>query len=80
MVRAGVVRHPSKWPFSGYNEIKAPRERYALIDYEGLRNLLGFRSMYDLAGVYRGWVEESLQDGSHFRDLMGAFWAMKMAV
>ncbi|MCK5255634.1 MAG: hypothetical protein KAQ81_06395, partial [Deltaproteobacteria bacterium] len=21
MVRAGVVQHPSEWPFSGYNEI-----------------------------------------------------------
>ena len=32
MVRTGVVQHPSEWPFSGYNEIQNPRERYALID------------------------------------------------
>ena len=32
MVRAGVVRHPLEWPFCGYTEIQAPRERYALID------------------------------------------------
>ena len=68
MIRAGVVEHPSEWAFSGYNEIQAPRERYALIDYEGLRNLLDFRSMDDLAEAYRGWVEESEQEGSHFRD------------
>jgi len=68
MVRAGVVRHPAEWTFSGYNEIQAPRERYALIDYEGLRHLLDFRSMYDLAEAYRGWVEESLTERSHFRD------------
>jgi putative transposase len=68
MVRAGVVGHPSEWPSSGYNEILEPRERYALIDYEGLRSLLEFRSMYDLTEAYRGWVEESLQEGSHFRD------------
>ena len=35
MVRVGVVNHPSEWTFTGYNEIQAPRERYALIDYEG---------------------------------------------
>jgi REP element-mobilizing transposase RayT len=27
MVRAGVVSHPSKWPFSGYNEIQKPRKK-----------------------------------------------------
>ena len=26
MVRAGVVSHPSMWPFSGYNEIQEPRK------------------------------------------------------
>jgi putative transposase len=68
MVRAGVVTHPSEWAFSGYKEIQAPRERYALIDYEGLRDLLNFRSMDDLAEAYRGWVEGSVQEASHFRD------------
>ena len=60
MVRAGVVRHPSEWPFGGYNEIQRPRERYALIDYQGLRELLNFSEMADLADAYRGWVEEAL--------------------
>jgi REP-associated tyrosine transposase len=63
MVRAGVVGHPSEWVFSGYNEVQAPRQRYALIDYEGLRELLNFRRMGDLAEAYRGWVEESLSAG-----------------
>jgi len=58
----------SEWAFSGYNEIQAPRERYALIDYDGSRDLLHFRSMYDLAEAYRGWIEESLQEASHLRD------------
>jgi putative transposase len=68
MVRAGVVEHPSEWAFGGYNEIQTPRKRYALIDYDGLRDLLNFRSMDDLAATYRGWIEESLKEGSHFRD------------
>ena len=47
MVRAGVVDHPSEWELCGYNEIPAPRQRYALIDYDGLRRLLGLDSMND---------------------------------
>lgn len=77
MVRAGVVAHPSEWAFSGYNEIMAPRERYAMIDYEGLKRLLGFQSMQDLAEAYRGRVEESITDGNHFRD---AKWTESVAV
>jgi REP element-mobilizing transposase RayT len=68
MVRAGVVKHPSEWMFGGYNEIQAPRERYALIDYEALRDLLGFGSLHDLAEAHRGWVEESVQETGRFRD------------
>jgi putative transposase len=33
MVRAGVVDHPSQWPFCGYNEIQKPRRKNILIDY-----------------------------------------------
>jgi putative transposase len=43
MVRAGVVAHPPEWAYGGYNEIQSPRERYALIDYERLRDLLRSR-------------------------------------
>ena len=68
MVRAGVVGHPAEWAFSGYNEIQEPRERYALVDYEGLRELLNFRGMDDLAEAYRRWVDESLSAGDHYRD------------
>ena len=68
MVRAGVVKHPSQWAFCGYNEIQAPRERYALIDYKGLRDSLGFRSMYDLAEAHREWIEESVQKAIHIRE------------
>jgi hypothetical protein len=60
MVRAGVVTHPSEWPFSGYNEIQNPRKRYALIDHENLMELLGVGGMVELKASYRVWVEESL--------------------
>jgi putative transposase len=61
MVRAGVVAHPAEWPFSGFNEIQAPRKRYAIIDYIGLRDALGFRSFQDLVVSYRKRIEASLE-------------------
>jgi len=77
MVRAGAVRHPSEWPFSGYNEIQRPRERYALIDYERLRNLLSFNEMPDLADAYRGWIEEANGAEGQLRD---GKWSESIAV
>jgi len=68
MVRAGVVKHPLQWPFSGYNEIMEPREQYGLIDFGGLRELLGFGSIVGLTNAYRGWIEESVKEGRYSRD------------
>ena len=61
MVRAGVVSHPSKWPFSGYNEIQEPRRKNVLIDYEQLQALFGTDSYDQLRATHKGWVEEQLQ-------------------
>ena len=63
MVRAGVVSHPSKWSFSGYNEIQEPRRKNVLIDYEKLQGLLGAGSYAQLRRSHKGWVEEHLGDG-----------------
>src|SRR4030067_2774869 len=46
MVRAGVVNHPSEWSFCGYNEIQNPRQRYSIIDHEGLMELLDISNHY----------------------------------
>jgi putative transposase len=48
-----------------------------LIDYEGLRKLLNFRGMNDLADAYRSWVEESLSENGQHRDRR---WAESIAV
>jgi hypothetical protein len=61
MVRAGVVSHPSKWPFSGYNEIQEPRRKNVLIDYDRLQALFGTGSYDQLRTTHKGWVEEQLQ-------------------
>jgi hypothetical protein len=44
-VRAGVVNHPSLWPFGGYNEIQKPKVRYALINHDELKDLLNITEM-----------------------------------
>jgi putative transposase len=60
-----VVKHPSQWPFSGYNEIQKPKVRYALINYDKLKYLLNFNEMDELAEFYRGWIEEALKRVRH---------------
>jgi len=61
MVRAGVVPHPSEWPFCGYHEILNTRQRYTLIDHESLTDLFNISSIEELRKTYRGWMEESLE-------------------
>lgn len=67
MVRAGVVNHPSMWPFCGYNEIQHPRKRNVLIDYEMLAGLSGNGSYEQLRSSHKGWVEEYLGNGAKER-------------
>ena len=67
MVRAGVVDHPSSWPFCGYNEIQVPRRKNVLIDYERLQDLFGIESYEKLREIHKGWLEEYLGDGLQTR-------------
>jgi len=60
MVRAGVVTHPSEWPFCGYNAIQNPRARKSLIDHESLIGLFGVRSLDEFRRAYRDLVSDSL--------------------
>jgi len=77
MVRAGIVDHPSQWPFCGYNEIQNPRRKNVLINYDKLRELVGVES-YDLVKrSHKGWVEEYLGDGNNRRD---GKWTKSIAV
>ena len=68
MVRAGVVEHPSEWPFCGYREIQKPRRKNILIDYERLRKLLGFDSYDRVIAYHKGWVEDYLGNGKNIKD------------
>jgi hypothetical protein len=67
MVRAGVVGHPSEWPFCGYNEIQEPRRKNVLIDYRRLQDFMDARSYDDLKSSHKGWVEEYIRSGAKTR-------------
>ncbi len=78
MVRAGVVPHPSQWPFCGYHEMQNPPKRRSLIDYDKLMILFGSRSRDEFSRTYRGWVEEALDKGI-YRNREGR-WTESIAV
>ena len=62
-VRVGVVDHPQRWPFCGYNEIQDPPRRYRIIDLDSLVRLMGCTGLQDLQATHKRWVEETLQPG-----------------
>jgi REP-associated tyrosine transposase len=77
MVRAGVVTHPAEWNFGGYNEIQKPRERYALIDYKRLMDLLQIPTINHLRSSHKKWVEEILKTKRYVKD---SKWSQSIAV
>jgi putative transposase len=77
MVRAGVVRHPSEWPFCGYNEIQEPKRKNVLINHQRLTALLGFGSYDEVKKYHKSWVEDYLGNGKNVRDDK---WAKSIAV
>lgn len=68
MVRAGIVDHPRMWEESGYYEIENPKQRYSIIDYSTLLDVLGFDSTSQLQRVQAEWVEEALSRDSLMRE------------
>ena len=72
-----MVKHPSMWSFSGYNEIQVPRRKNVLIDYEKLQKYIGAMSYEELKRSHRGWVEEYLGDGERIRQ---EEWSSSIAV
>jgi len=68
MVRAGVVKHPSEWHFSGYNEIQQPHARYSLIDHQSLLNILNMDNRKELAEKHATWIHGALNNIHQQRD------------
>ena len=68
MVRAGVVKHPSEWPFSGYNEIQQPKRKNVLINYNRLKELLGFDTYDRVQMAHQKWVDSYCVNDEIARD------------
>ena len=68
MVRAGVVKHPSEWEFSGYHEIQNPRKRKRIVDFDRLMDLLGIQSHDELKDSHNQWVDSAMQTGDSCRE------------
>ncbi len=77
MVRTGVVKHPSDWEFSGYNEIQNPRQRYRIIDYEALIKLFHFSDSNHMKRSHQKWVIEALENDQLKRQ---SHWTQSVAV
>ncbi len=60
MVRAGVVDHPSGWPFCGFNEIQNPPQRKSLISYDSLMKLFGVSDISSLQKRHKHIIEEAI--------------------
>jgi len=77
MVRAGVVKHPSEWFYCGFNEIQNPKRKNILINYERLRELLGFDTYDSVIVGHKKWVESYLVNDGNYRDEK---WSKSIAV
>jgi putative transposase len=77
MVRAGKVRHPREWRWCGYDELTGQRNRYRILDVEGLGQRLGLpdtRTLFDLHGRE---VQEQIEHRLFARQ---AHWTESLAV
>ncbi len=77
MVRSGVVKHPSEWIFSGYNEIQNPPERFRLIDQKALTELCCVEAAEHFRQNHKEWAEECLKRVNGSRD---PYWSESIAV
>jgi len=77
MVRAGVVTHPSEWPFGGYHEIQTPKRKCVLIAHQKLIQLTGFTDYDTFRRTHQDLVNESIGNGNNHRKVE---WTESIAV
>ena len=77
MVRAGVVEHPGKWMYGGYNEIQTPRRKCVLIDYEVLMRLAGFNDYSRFQIEHGKWVSVAISEMNLHRESQ---WTQAIAI
>jgi putative transposase len=77
MVRAGVVGHPGKWPWCGYQELVGVRQRYRLLDTGLLLDRLGIKDRKALSNIHQLRINEALKNQHLNRE---AYWTESIAV
>ena len=77
MVRAGVVKHPSEYRMSGFNEIQNPPKRYAVIDGRALRDFFAVSDPEHFRQEHRSWVDAELKGDAEKRN---SLWSESLAV
>jgi len=77
MVRAGAVRHPCEWPFSGYQEIHNPPKRGGLLDRASLMKLCNEKEEGPLKNLLKEFMEETLAQNKMERE---AKWTDSVAI
>lgn len=77
MVRAAVVKHPSDWTPSGYNEIQTPSARYQVIDYQALHSICGYSDIAEFRKAHHDLIADHLANEGCHRE---ACWTEGIAV
>ena len=77
LVRAGVVKLPSKWKHSGYQEIQTPPQRKSIIDLSQLMKLCHFTELPAFQSAHRNWVVETITEDKLKRN---DIWSESIAV
>lgn len=78
MVRAGVVDHPSQWPYGTWSEFFGTRRRYRIVSRATLLNRLEFEDWACFARWYQRTLEQLLSDRGELR--RQPFWSSAIAV
>jgi putative transposase len=77
MVRAGVVRHPIEWPWSGYHELVGKRQRFRMLDISRLVEMLGLTERKSLVEIHQQRIMESISNDRMVRE---GIWTESIAV
>jgi len=77
MVRAGVVKHPRQWKWSGYHELTGIRKRYRVLNIDKLLSKLDILDYYYFLKWYSGTLNEILLNEKLKRE---AFWSESKCV
>jgi len=78
MVRAGVVKHPSQWPYGTWPELFGERQRYRIVNCAALLNRLEMENLESFARWYRDTLDDMLSRKDDLR--RQPFWSSAIAV